>query len=241
MRRAFFFIAIFLFTTASFASIPRASVLDMPSTLRASLSETRIRVFDVLAPFERPVPSPLNRALHQAYAAASTTNASGLGRFLSVDPVVDEERSLANPQGWNRYAYALNNPLRYTDPTGMMWFKMDGAWKYLDGVNQISQWDEKTASLTVTAGTKQFLAFDGGTLTLYGANGKVTGFPAVSGVPGADGRSQPGTQNQFNRGPAVEGRYNIFPASGIQRWSDLTTLQKAESFADRGPWPEYEV
>jgi hypothetical protein len=26
---------------------------------------------------------------------------------------------LGNPQNWNRYAYALNNPLRYVDPTGL--------------------------------------------------------------------------------------------------------------------------
>jgi len=24
-----------------------------------------------------------------------------------------------NPQSWNRYSYTWNNPLRYTDPTGM--------------------------------------------------------------------------------------------------------------------------
>jgi RHS repeat-associated protein len=38
------------------------------------------------------------------------------GRFTSPDPLGGE---LANPQSLNRYSYALNNPLRFTDPTGM--------------------------------------------------------------------------------------------------------------------------
>ncbi len=38
-----------------------------------------------------------------------------LGRFLSADSIVP---SPANPQSLNRYSYVLNNPLRYTDPTG---------------------------------------------------------------------------------------------------------------------------
>ena len=37
------------------------------------------------------------------------------GRFLSVDPVV---ASAADPQAYNAYAYARNNPIRLTDPTG---------------------------------------------------------------------------------------------------------------------------
>jgi RHS repeat-associated protein len=41
-----------------------------------------------------------------------------LGRFLSVDPYLDGEKTMRNPQMWNRYAYVTNNPLRYTDPTG---------------------------------------------------------------------------------------------------------------------------
>lgn len=28
------------------------------------------------------------------------------------------KRAIANPQMWNRYTYALNNPLKYVDPTG---------------------------------------------------------------------------------------------------------------------------
>lgn len=38
-----------------------------------------------------------------------------LGRFLSADPYVYESEALL---GYNRYVYALNNPLRYTDPNG---------------------------------------------------------------------------------------------------------------------------
>ncbi|MCP4602192.1 MAG: RHS repeat-associated core domain-containing protein, partial [Proteobacteria bacterium] len=41
-----------------------------------------------------------------------------LGRFLSLDPVMQTGRAMGSPQLWNRYSYALNNPLNYTDPTG---------------------------------------------------------------------------------------------------------------------------
>jgi len=38
-----------------------------------------------------------------------------VGRFLQADSIVPEP---GNPQSLNRYSYTLNNPLRYTDPTG---------------------------------------------------------------------------------------------------------------------------
>jgi len=38
-----------------------------------------------------------------------------LGRFLSPDTIIPQ---LSDPQQLNRYTYAANNPLRYTDPTG---------------------------------------------------------------------------------------------------------------------------
>ena len=38
-----------------------------------------------------------------------------LGRFLSADPFVQD---ITNLQSLNRYAYVLNNPLSYTDPSG---------------------------------------------------------------------------------------------------------------------------
>jgi len=38
-----------------------------------------------------------------------------LGRFVQADTIVPEP---GNPQALNRYSYVLNNPLRYTDPSG---------------------------------------------------------------------------------------------------------------------------
>lgn len=40
------------------------------------------------------------------------------GRFTTVDPIIDTSNVLADPQRWNRYGYALNNPLKFTDPDG---------------------------------------------------------------------------------------------------------------------------
>jgi RHS repeat-associated protein len=40
-----------------------------------------------------------------------------IGRFISPDSIV---QSPNNPQSLNRYSYCLNNPLRYTDPTGQL-------------------------------------------------------------------------------------------------------------------------
>lgn len=50
------------------------------------------------------------------------------GRFIQMDPILmgldkmsQEQRNafLSNPQNLNAYAYVQNNPVRYTDPTGM--------------------------------------------------------------------------------------------------------------------------
>ena len=40
---------------------------------------------------------------------------AALARFIQPDTIVPEP---GNPQALNRYSYVLNNPLRYTDPTG---------------------------------------------------------------------------------------------------------------------------
>ncbi len=43
---------------------------------------------------------------------------SAQGRFTSPDPLLNSGRPW-DPQSWNRYSYASNNPLRNVDPTGL--------------------------------------------------------------------------------------------------------------------------
>jgi RHS repeat-associated protein len=43
---------------------------------------------------------------------------SSMGQFMTPDPLLSSGRP-SNPQMWNRYSYALNNPLKIVDPTGL--------------------------------------------------------------------------------------------------------------------------
>jgi RHS repeat-associated protein len=40
------------------------------------------------------------------------------GRFATVDPLMELDKNAIDVQRWNRYAYVLNNPLKYVDPDG---------------------------------------------------------------------------------------------------------------------------
>jgi len=51
------------------------------------------------------------------YMLARYYSSGGTFRFGSVDPSA-MSISLLNPQSWNRYSYAANNPVRYLDPDG---------------------------------------------------------------------------------------------------------------------------
>ncbi|MEW6732369.1 MAG: fibronectin type III domain-containing protein [Acidobacteriota bacterium] len=69
----------------------------------------------------------VNDGIRQRYTAYERDEETGLdfaqaryygsmfGRFLSPDPL---SGTVVNPQTWNRYAYVLNNPLKFVDPTG---------------------------------------------------------------------------------------------------------------------------
>jgi RHS repeat-associated protein len=45
--------------------------------------------------------------------------ASSMGRFMSPDPIGIMAQKLSDRQQWNMYQYSKNNPLRFTDPSGL--------------------------------------------------------------------------------------------------------------------------
>ena len=44
-------------------------------------------------------------------------------RWLSPDPIVPVDVALGDPQAWNIYTYARNNPVNYIDPSGLYTFE----------------------------------------------------------------------------------------------------------------------
>jgi RHS repeat-associated protein len=49
-----------------------------------------------------------------------------VGLFLSPDPILQEPM---NPLNYNRYSYVLNNPLKYTDPSGYTYYRKRFQWE----------------------------------------------------------------------------------------------------------------
>jgi RHS repeat-associated protein len=59
--------------------------------------------------------------------------AQGTGRFTTVDPVYTWNDNLSDPQLWNRYIYAKNNPSRFIDPDGRCVYPGADCLQYLIG------------------------------------------------------------------------------------------------------------
>lgn len=90
------------------------------------------------------------------------------GRFTSPDPEGIGSSS-HDPQSWNMYAYARNNPLRYTDPFGLNYDVCDA-----DGKNCRTLSDAQYNSyLKSIQGTNTYVT-PGGTINYQNDNGSVT-------------------------------------------------------------------
>lgn len=99
-----------------------------------------------------------------------------LGKFITPDSLVVDG---TNPQELNRYAYALNNPLRYTDPTGHSFWDKVG--DFFD-----SKAGRIGTAIAIVAVSVALIPFTGGTSSvfLYVALGEVIG-AAAGGIAAA--------------------------------------------------------
>ena len=124
-----------------------------------------------------------------------------LGKFVSADSVVPDP---VNPQSLNRYSYVINNPLRYSDPTGHNWFqdRLGDVENFLDDVFG-------KAGITVEgAGVSAETNFGGNTSiggnvsaggnTNFGGNVSVGGYnPTTGEIYGTDSHPAP-TSNPYS-------------------------------------------
>ena len=56
----------------------------------------------------------------------------GLGRWLSPDPLGEDAANPSDPQTWNMYAYARNNPTTLRDPSGLWGWDPSAGGNYTD-------------------------------------------------------------------------------------------------------------
>jgi len=99
--------------------------------------------------------------------------ASTMGRFMGPDPSGLVFASFANPQSLNLYSYAQNNPLIYTDPTGLDCAYLNDSGSGLESFDQHSSSGEcgKTGGYWVDGGlTNININADRGTVQLTGTN-----------------------------------------------------------------------
>jgi RHS repeat-associated protein len=104
-----------------------------------------------------------------------------VGRFISADTIVP---GAGNPQALNRYAYTMNNPVRYTDPSGHCFWDACVAEISLGG-------------MVLTVGTVEIAAITAAALsTLYLATQQQSQQSAIAGAL-AGSRSDP-VQDSIN-------------------------------------------
>ncbi len=169
------------------------------------------------------------------------------GRWISPDPAGLAAANPANPQSWNRYSYVLNNPLSFTDPTGL-WC----VWE--DGTHDDNPSNGGAAQGDCTDQGGHWDNFD--TITgIFQQNGIVTQINTIYGnctssecgagttLEGFDQTLASYSQQQSNNGAANNGWsflgqnstwWKTFLKEAVQPWKDQCAGVFANAFANGG-------
>lgn len=140
------------------------------------------------------------------------------GRFNAADPLLSSGTVYA-PQTWNRYAYALNNPVKFIDPTGLfIWHdslggsasddqlkKLKGGQKIIDRRNEI----RNAMADAVKGANSDKLAPDQQAAILRGANA-FGGEGKVNGVTVGYGKVEDGAAAETKYSTDADGKVMAF-------------------------------
>lgn len=138
-----------------------------------------------------------------------------VGRWGQVEPKIE------NIHNFSSYVYCVDNPLRVVDPFGLDWFYFEDTdqWEYIDNASFMVEvnydYETKKTNTRIIQGEKEFLGFNGSSLTWYYERGLIRSWNARSGRLDNQDRTQPELQNQRDIGPIPEGAWNIDPSAAF--------------------------
>ncbi|PRQ10120.1 putative deoxyribonuclease RhsC [Enhygromyxa salina] len=171
---------------------------------------------------------------HEAQEDGGLLNMGGrmydpqLGRMASADPFVVAPNSA---QGWNRYAYVLNQPLSLTDPTG---FEPTGAPPEAGGDPQSGSGDPPRGASGMVGVSQTNQAPTSGNRTTHGG----TSEPRANQGAGEQGPGAPGKPPRVDglpSGPTVSGLIAGYMLDGLKALNPGTGVSKPhtlEGFTD---------
>ncbi len=125
-----------------------------------------------------------------------------LGRMLSPDPFV---QAPGNSQNYNRYSYVLNNPMKYTDPSGYWWWSHFKGWVD-ENTEKIRQHHVEMSAFTIGITYSSLMGIDG-----------IIGF----------------TDGYFSQNGTVSPKYDNGTKEAVRRFDNLTKIIGGQFKTDR--------
>jgi RHS repeat-associated protein len=158
---------------------------------------------------------------------------SSQGRWLSPDPSGVSAEDPTNPQSWNRYAYAVNNPLSFVDPLGLQIHPNTCtggySWGACMGGDNPTGWDEFEVLTLPVVLPGSNATWDGN--VCYGC---VKGF-ALGGADGRGGICLYALSNPCGSTAPNNGTATCFPTKSLN-WSQKAQLTAAQFYAGLTGW-----
>lgn len=149
---------------------------------------------------------------------------SKIGRFTTVDPLYTWQENLVDPQRWNRYAYARNNPLKYVDPDGKViwWVAIPLALFYVGN-------NPSPANVTTGPSVEPILPNSVVTAFVFGAYAAYAGLSGAPDLPSPDNDFKKGGETPFTKAGRRAHQEEPLP-EGFERDSRLPSGKRMDGY-----------